>query len=163
MRRTTTRASRLLAGVVVATLALVTVALLDHEPRSTGAHFVETSTTTAPGQNGNGADKSADPKAFTVTGSVTDLYPGARKAFAVVVKNPNSVAIRVTSVTVAVGAPGGACPSTVLTVGPLAAPLLVTANGQATGSLVASLSASAPGACQGRTFPLTYGGAAEKQ
>ncbi len=99
---------------------------------------------------------------FVVSGHVEELRPGGTRPMVLTVRNPNSVAIRVTSLTVTAGSAPG-CPASTLTLPQWTGSLLVPKkNGTATLTVNVHLKPSAPDACQGARWPLTYGGRAVK-
>jgi len=109
-----------------------------------------------------GQGQGSDHKDFIVTGQVTSLDPGVNRSLVLTVRNPNNFAIRVTSVTVAASAASSSCPAGALTLPSWTGSLLVPKDGTTTLTLQLLLKATAPDACQGATWPLTYGGTAVK-
>ena len=99
---------------------------------------------------------------FVVSGNVVGLHPGAVKPLVLTVRNPNSVAIRVTSINVAVRAAGATCPATTVVVPGWSGSLLVPRDGTAMVTVSSRMSASAPNGCQSATYLLSYGGSAVK-
>jgi hypothetical protein len=99
---------------------------------------------------------------FVVSGSVENLRPGGSRPMVLTVRNPNSVAISVRSVTVAAGAAGPSCPASALTLPRWTGRLTVPKRGTATLSVDVALEATAPDACQDARWPLTFGGSAVK-
>ena len=99
---------------------------------------------------------------FVVSGRVEGLRPGATRPLALTVENPNSVPIRVTSITVAAGAAGPGCPGSSLVLPRWTGSLAVPKRGTASLSVDVRLLGGAPDACQGAVWPLTYGGTAVK-
>ena len=112
--------------------------------------------TPQPNANANGH------RDFVVSGRVEGLRPGGTRPLALTVENPNSVAIRVTSITVAAGAARPGCPGSSLVVPRWTGSLAVPRRGTASVSVDVRLPGSAPDACQGAVWPLTYGGTAVK-
>ena len=112
--------------------------------------------TPPPQANANGHQE------FVVSGRVEGLRPGGTRSLALTVQNPNSVAIRVTSITVAAGTARPGCPGSSLVLPQWTGSLPVAQRGTASLSVNVRLPAGAPDACQGATWPLTYGGTAEK-
>lgn len=115
------------------------------------------------GNNGNGngkADEAA--KSFVVSGNVDGLGPGVTRPLALRLQNPNNTAIYVESVVVTVGNSSTGCTGSNLRVGALPARVFVLGRGSAQASLPVTMLGSAPAACEGATFPLTYGGSAVK-
>jgi hypothetical protein len=144
----------LIAGVVLA--ALVQLRIGAGHPAElvfAGAAAVDVSpspSTAASGLNGR----------FTIRGSVKGLYPGKSKPLVLTVRNPQAFAIVVTSITTSVGTPNAGCASINLEVTQFAGNLPVPAKGTAKVTVTATLSHSAPDACQGAVFPLTFSGTA---
>jgi len=103
---------------------------------------------------GSGGASQSEPLALS--GSVTGLVPGARRAIAVEVTNPNAREATVTDVAVAVTGEQAGCPASALEVGRIATPLTVPAAASRTTALPVTLAASAPDACQGASFALRY-------
>ena len=106
-------------------------------------------------------------KTFALSGDVTGLFPGSTKTLEVEIRNPQSFAIRVTEIRVAVGdvpRGGGTGPCEGLLVGVtgLAGPVVVPRNATAATQLEVTLSGSAPDGCKNVNFPLTYSGRADK-
>jgi hypothetical protein len=115
------------------------------------------------GNNGNGngnADEAA--KSFLVAGDVEGLAPGVTRPLLVQLSNPNNTAISVEKLSVTVGNSSTGCAGTNVRVGAFGAPVLLPARGSAQISLPVTMLGTAPAACQGATFPLTYGGSAVK-
>lgn len=105
----------------------------------------------------------AAPRTFTITGTVDGLYPGGSRTLELVVTNPAPFAVVVGELSVDVDDAGPDCLESQLTVPPLVEPVTVPASGTATVRLPATLGETAPDACQGATFPLTYQGTASRQ
>jgi len=141
--------------------------------------------------NGNGATNGngSDPKgSFTVAGQAQGLYPGAVVALPLTVSNPQSFGITVNQLTVTVQTPilpspplpgvslTTPCTAAAVQVGsldssgrfkaqnPIDMSVTLGKNGSSTLPATAQLRmvASPPDACQGATFPLSYGGSADK-
>ncbi|HZQ77990.1 MAG TPA: hypothetical protein VFE55_11710 [Acidimicrobiia bacterium] len=110
--------------------------------------------------NGDTNDPAA--QSFVVSGDVDGLAPGVTRTLSLTLSNPNDGAISVRSLTVTVGDGRGGCTAGNVEVGPWAGPVLVPGRGRAAVSLPVTMLDSAPGVCQGATFPLTYGGSAVK-
>ena len=106
--------------------------------------------------NGNGH------RDFVVSGHVTGLRPGGTKALNLTVRNPNSVAIRVTSLTVGAAQAAPGCSASRLELPAWAGSLPIPKRGTASLTVHVQLKPGAPDACQGATWPLTYGGTAVK-
>jgi hypothetical protein len=110
----------------------------------------------------NGKDKD-DKKNFQISGQVSGLYPGAQKQLNLGVSNPNNFAINVTTLTVTVGSPGVVgCAQSNVAATSFTGSLIVAKNATVTKSLPINMLPSAPDQCRGATFPLTFGGTAEK-
>jgi hypothetical protein len=99
---------------------------------------------------------------FVVSGQVENLRPGGSRPMVLTVRNPNSVGIRVTSLTVRAGNASTACQASSLTLPQWTGSLVVPKNGTGTLTVQVSLKPTAPDACQGARWPLTYGGTAVK-
>jgi hypothetical protein len=97
-----------------------------------------------------------------VSGQVQNLRPGGSRPMVLTVRNPNSVAIKVTSVTVAAGAAGSSCPASALTLPRWTGGLVVPKRGTASLTVNVGLKPTAPDTCQGARWPLTFGGTAVK-
>jgi hypothetical protein len=122
------------------------------------------------GNSSNGNGNPAPGKAFTLTGSVTGLFPGVTSKLYVTVTNPNNQAMTVTnvtatltSVTKAANAPAGTCAASAanLAIQPFTGPSFTVAANSSRSSSPAYIPVMAPStaanACQGATFTLTYG------
>lgn len=104
-----------------------------------------------------------DPKSFSISGSVRDLYPGGTVPLVLTLTNPNTVAIRVSSLTVAVSAAGRACPASALDVSAyVPGSVVVPGNGTATATLQVRMTSDSPDGCRATSFRLTYSGTAVK-
>lgn len=97
---------------------------------------------------------------FAISGSVAQLYPGARIPLTLRVRNPNDRRIRVTSLTVEVEDASQTCNASNLHVSRYRWPFRVRSGDTRTIELWATLSDAAPRACRGARFPLTYSGQA---
>lgn len=97
---------------------------------------------------------------FELAGEVGGLYPGVNTTLDVEVTNPYRFAIRVISTTVTVLDARPACPASMLEIGDSQAPVEVPPGGVATVPLAVHMSADAPDACQGATWPLEFTGTA---
>lgn len=93
---------------------------------------------------------------ITLSGQVEGLAPAAGRNLVVRIANPNSAPLVVSSVVTDVTSPVDACPASALRVGDLRAPVTVPAGGAADGTVIATLAADAPDACQGVRFALTF-------
>jgi hypothetical protein len=104
-----------------------------------------------------------EPGSFTITGDVPVLFPGATAELTLTVQNRNYQAITVSRLTVAstgVDAQHTGCDPLVVSSPGFSGSLSVASMSTATTDVPISMSASAPDACQGATFTLTYGGSA---
>ena len=101
-------------------------------------------------------------RGFSISGELTGLYPGAILSLVLTVTNPQTFALKVTSITTTVGDASPVCPSSYLSVSSFNGPLQVAAEGHASATVVASMDHSAPDACQGAAFPLQYMGQGQK-
>lgn len=95
------------------------------------------------------------------------LYPGASRPLTLTIANPNSFDIVVTSVIVTVGAgtrDGSPtwCPGSAISVSGLPGEFPLEGKGTTTKIVTLSMDNTAPDACQGVVWPLTYGGSAVK-
>ena len=132
------------------------------------------SSNTKPAKEGNASNNNGNPapgKAFTITGSLTGLFPGVASKLYLTVANPNNQAMTVTnltatvtSVTKATNAPAGSCTATAanLVIQSFTGPsFAVPANSSRSSSpayIPVLTPLSAANACQGATFTLTYAG-----
>ena len=112
--------------------------------------------------SGQGNGQANGHEDFVVSGQVEDLRPGGSRPMVLTVRNPNSVGIRVTSLTMRAGNASTACQTSSLTLPQWTGSLVVPKNGTGTLTVQVSLKPSAPDACQGAQWPLTYGGTAVK-
>lgn len=104
-----------------------------------------------------------DDKTFQISGQVSGLYPGAQKQLGLTVSNPNNFAIKVTALTITVGNPGVAgCSAANVVATNFSGSLLVPKKTTASQALPIKMIANAANACQGVTFPLSFGGTAQK-
>lgn len=124
------------------------------------------------GNNGNGNGGGNDNKTFTISGTVTGLYPGVpAKSLNLSLRNNSSSAINIRTLAVTVSqAPAGCSASNILLGSAPASPtsrsfsVSIPVAKNATGSFVVpvSMTGSAPNACAGQTFTLTYTGQADQ-
>jgi hypothetical protein len=142
----------------LALLALAGVGLLSFGAFS----FVGSSAAPKPSAGGQGNGQANGHRDFVVSGQVEDLRPGGAQPMVLTVRNPNRVGIRVTTLTVRAGAASAGCPASSLTLPQWSGSLLVPKNGTATLTVNVTLRSSAPDACQGARWPLSYGGTAVK-
>ncbi len=148
---------------VVAVIALIVTPALGGSNTPTGSN-IAAAKTDPPGKD------------FTITGQVLDaqgnpaqLIPGVNRVLRLTVNNTNNQDISVQTLTVtAANATGpkipskGTCPSTMLTVGSFTGPLFVGKNSTANYDFTIQMKSTASDACQGATFPLTFGANAGK-
>ena len=112
---------------------------------------------------GNGNANAHGHRDFVVSGQVGNLAPGASRPMVLTVRNPNNVAIRVTSLTVTASAASPSCPASALALPSWTGSLLVPENdGTASVTVNIGLEATAPNACQSARWPFAYGGTAVK-
>ena len=105
------------------------------------------------------AGATPDP-AFPVSGSVTGLAPGASVPLVVSITNPFGISIVVQRVGAVASDASPLCTTDFLVIEGTRGELLIPPGKTATDALVASLTPSAPDACQGAVFPLSYDGRA---
>lgn len=99
---------------------------------------------------------------FRIAGSVAGLFPGFGMTLMLTVTNPQPFKIVVTSITTSVGNANVGCTAANVSIAAFSGKLLVPAQGSAHTSVPVSMAASAPDACIGATFPLSYRGLAQK-
>jgi hypothetical protein len=97
---------------------------------------------------------------FAITGQVDGLYPGADTTLDARVTNPYPFTIRVTSVEVTVRDASPACPASVIEVRDSRAEVDIPRNATGTLPLEIRMDPTAPDACQGATWTLTFAGTA---
>lgn len=95
---------------------------------------------------------------FTIGGNVSGLYPGKTAPLVLRITNPNGYAITVTSVSTQVTSLQSGCGSTNVAVSNFSGHLYLPANGTTHVTVLAHMAHSAPDACQGAHFLLTYSG-----
>jgi hypothetical protein len=122
------------------------------------------------GNNGNGGSANGNgntPHTFTISGSLSGVYPGegtVTPAYVyLTVTNPNNQNIQVTSLTLSVGDASPACRAANLAPATetVSFSVVVPKNSQVGGTTFAMpirMLDSAPDACQNATFPLTLSG-----
>ncbi|MFI5035795.1 MAG: hypothetical protein ACHQFZ_06285 [Acidimicrobiales bacterium] len=98
--------------------------------------------------------------AFTISGSVTGLYPGVSRALPLTVTNHEPFTIVVILLTTIVKNAGPACGSANLRVSDFAGGLVIGPGASSPASVTARMIAAAPDGCVGAAFPLTYVGVA---
>jgi hypothetical protein len=93
---------------------------------------------------------------FTLGASVDGLYPNANLEAPVTVHNPLDYPIAVHAAEVVVGDASAECPASNLVAGSFAGDVVIAAGGTAAIPIRLQMVSSAPNACQGVTFPLTF-------
>jgi hypothetical protein len=128
-------------------------------------------TTSSANGNSNGNGNGNGNKTFTISGSVSGLYPGGTVQLQLHVATTENQDMTVTKLSATQGAttkradnpPPGTC-APILTIGSwTGSPFTLPKNTpdlQTPGSISVTLSQSAPDACQGATFNLIYSGTA---
>ena len=153
----------LLVAVLVAAAAIGSDLLVVKAPSdAAGAGSGSASSTTstvAPGAGQGGASAQRTVTAFTISGAVSDLYPGGHRPLVLTFTNPNGAPLRVTAVAITVADANRSCPGSLLSFGRLT-PVVVPSKGTATSSLDASMATSAGEACRGANWNLSYTGTA---
>jgi hypothetical protein len=117
-------------------------------------------TAKGPPPGGGGGPSSTD--VFELSGSVEGLYPGADLELPVKVENPARFAVRLLTLDVSVADSAPTCLASEIVVGAYAGGVEVPALGEVVVELPIMMRPSAPDACQGATFSLTYIGTAER-
>jgi hypothetical protein len=116
------------------------------------------------GARGNGAagELAAKPKhpGFSISGHTAGVVPGAHGRLRLQVHNRHRFKIRVTSIKTRVGNASAICPASNLSVRRFRGHKKVRARHARSFRVRIAMAASAPNACQGATFPLTYKGRA---
>ena len=95
---------------------------------------------------------------FTVSGSVSGLYPGANLPLVLTVTDPRKYSITVSSITTTVSSQAAGCPSANLAVAAFTGNLSVAAKQSAHTTVMVQMLHTAPDACQGAHFKLMYSG-----
>ena len=93
---------------------------------------------------------------FELTGDVTGIYPNATVVAPVRVHNSEQYALTVERTQVLIGDAAAGCDAANLTATAVGPPVVVAAGGVANIPIQVHMLASAPDACQGATFPLTF-------
>jgi hypothetical protein len=91
-----------------------------------------------------------------VRGHVRGLYPGLTKPMPVLVRNPASFAVRVTRVTARVSSASRACRARNVWIARFAGSTRIPAHGRIRLYLSSGMRSTAPNACQGVRFPVTF-------
>lgn len=100
-------------------------------------------------------------KPFTVSGTIESLLPGQPGQLRLTVRNTTRRRkIKVVSITVTPGDAAPGCDARQLRVGSFTGALKLRRKQARTVTLPITLATEAPDACQGATFPLTFGGRA---
>jgi hypothetical protein len=115
-----------------------------------------TGVTPGPGSPGPGVVLAATRSQFSIAGSVTGLYPGVTLPLVLVVTNSKPFTISVQTISTTVGSPSIACPGINLHVTSFSGQLPVAPGSTTTTVVEVSMDPSAPDACQGALFPLSY-------
>ena len=100
---------------------------------------------------------------FSISGSASGLYPGETAPLTLTVTNPQPFNIQVNSIKTTVGAASASCKGSLLAVGGLSGVLMVPADGTATTAVQTTFSHTAPDACQGVLFPLSFTAKGQQQ
>lgn len=96
---------------------------------------------------------------FTMAGSTSGLFPGSSGTIGLVVTNPQRYDVVVTGIRTTVASPSPACPASHVSVAAVAdLSLVVPAGSSRSQPLPIAMTETAPDACQGITFDLTYVG-----
>jgi hypothetical protein len=93
---------------------------------------------------------------FPLSGSIADLVPGHQRTLLVQLTNPNPFTVSVNQLTVTASAASTNCGVANLTISPLPAPVLVEGYASGVAGVPVMLTDTAPDACQGAAFPLTF-------
>jgi hypothetical protein len=104
----------------------------------------------------DGTAATARRPAVRVTGRARGLYPGKTGKVRVNVRNLDPFAIRVLRVSARVGDAAPGCPRSVLNVRALRTRLRIRPGGRIKTWLTIKMLPTAPDACQGATFPITF-------
>jgi hypothetical protein len=99
-------------------------------------------------------------RAFSISGSAHNLYPGVNAPLVLTVKDDRSFALTVLSVTTTVRKSAGGCPASVLSVSPFTGNLRLQPGQTGTVQVTITMARTAPRACQGRSFLFDYHGLA---
>lgn len=120
----------------------------------------------------NGESGVTDLKSFEIndiSGAAVELTPGSEGYRLVRLTNPNSVGIVIETLSAVPGQPQDAahrrvtdCPAGVLTVVPIAEPVLIEPGGSVEVQMVVQVAHDVPSACKDLVFPLTYSGRASR-
>jgi hypothetical protein len=105
-------------------------------------------------------DPAATTSGFSISGSVSGLYPGADLPLKLTVTNPFGSAMTVDSISTTVGVPGPHCKPGNLVVSSFSGKKVVPAHGTGVVTVKALLVKATGNGCQGAVFPLDYHGEA---
>jgi hypothetical protein len=97
--------------------------------------------------------------AFSISGTVSGLYPGGHRPLVLTFTNPNTAPLRVTGVAITVTDANRNCVGSLLSFSQLT-PVVVPRNGTATSNVDAAMANSAGEACRGVNWHLSYTGTA---
>lgn len=112
-----------------------------------------------------GKPGSSDAKTFRIDGSASGLFPGAVRPVPLVLTNPNSFPINVTELSVTVASSSAGCEAAAhLDGSSWHGSAVVAKKGSLTlaSALTITMKPSAPQACEGLGFTLTFAGKADK-
>ena len=107
----------------------------------------------APAHTATGASSS-----FTISGSVSGLYPGASLPLVLTITDPKTYAINVSSISTTVTSQKSSCSPVNVAVSSFAGSLAVPARSSVHTTVIAEMLQAAPDACQGVMFKLVYSG-----
>ena len=96
--------------------------------------------------------------AFTISGGISGLYPGASLPMVLTITDPKTYDITVSSISTAVNSQKAGCDSGNVTVSSFTGSLAVPAKHSVTVTVTAGMIHAAPAACQGAKFKLLYSG-----
>ena len=111
-----------------------------------------------PAPSSNASATANTSNAFTISGSISGLYPGASLPMVLTITDSKTYAITVSSISTTVSSQKAACGSGNLTVSSFTGSLAVPAKQSVTATVTAEMLHSAPDACQGAKFKLLYSG-----
>jgi hypothetical protein len=97
-------------------------------------------------------------RTFTISGSVSGLYPSKTLPLVLTVTNPLTSPITVSSITTTVRNATASCTSSSVAVTKFSGSLVVAAGKTAKATVHVAMAKSAPNACQGKNFPFQYAG-----
>jgi hypothetical protein len=124
------------------------------------AHLGASALAAAPGSPDSGQVRAG--RAFTLTGSVGGLYPGASRRLVIVVRNRDRTSLRVRSITTRVRDAKPGCRAGNLRVSAFRGRLRVGAGRSRRVAVRARMPSDSPSACQGAVFPLVFRGRATR-